>query len=61
MKYREDKYGQKISCLGFGCMRLTHKGREIDFEATQEQICKAVELGINYFDTAYFTPAVRKP
>ena len=56
MKYREDKYGQKISCLGFGCMRLTHKGREIDFEATQEQICKAVELGINYFDTAYIYP-----
>ena len=30
MQYREDKYGNKISVLGFGCMRLTQKNGKID-------------------------------
>ena len=56
MKYRTDKNGREISCLGFGCMRLAHKGRDIDLDATKEQIHKAIELGVNYFDTAYIYP-----
>ena len=32
MQYRKDKYGNDISILGYGCMRFTRKGKNIDFE-----------------------------
>ncbi len=53
MQYRVDKYGNKLSQLGFGCLRFPQKGGKIDMEATRAQIKLAVEAGINYFDTAY--------
>ena len=56
MQYRQGRNGQKISVLGFGCMRLAHKGGGIDMEAAQNQIMRAIELGVNYFDTAYVYP-----
>ena len=56
MKYREDKYGNKISSLGFGCMRFERKGGKIDFEKAEKQIMLAIENGVNYFDTAYIYP-----
>ncbi len=56
MKYREDRYGNKISALGFGCMRFTKKGASIDYEKAEAEIKTAIEQGINYFDTAYIYP-----
>ena len=53
LNYREDKYGNKLSILGFGCMRFPRKATGIDFEETEKEIVYAVENGINYFDTAY--------
>ena len=48
MQYRIDnKSGTKLSCLGFGCMRFPDKTK------TEELLLKAVESGVNYFDTAY--------
>ena len=42
-----------LPILGFGCMRFATKGRSIDFEKTEAQILRAIELGVDYFDTAY--------
>ena len=53
MQYRLDKYGNELSVLGFGCLRLPQKNGKIDMEATRAQIRLAVEEGVNYFDTAY--------
>ena len=53
MLYRENKKGEPISILGYGCMRLTKKGRSVDLDKAQEEILEAVRLGVNYFDTAY--------
>ena len=53
MLYREDRNGNKISQLGFGCMRFTKKGNAIDFDKAEKEIMYAIEKGINYFDTAY--------
>ena len=30
MLYRDDKYGRKVSQLGYGCMRFSRKGSGID-------------------------------
>lgn len=56
MKYRHDRYGNEISQLGFGCMRFTRKGPGIDYEKAEREILHAIELGVNYFDTAYAYP-----
>ena len=56
MNYREDKYGNKLSILGFGCMRFQRKLGNIDFEKAEHQIMLAIESGVNYFDTAYIYP-----
>ncbi len=57
MKYRQDKYGNNISLLGFGCMRFSrNKLGKTDLEATQQQIMTAYQNGVNYFDTAYIYP-----
>ena len=53
MQYRLDKYGNKLSVLGFGCMRFPQKLGRIDMDETEVQILQAIEGGINYFDTAY--------
>ncbi len=47
------KNGDKLSILGFGCMRYPMKGNRIDEERTIKLIREAYESGINYFDTAY--------
>lgn len=51
--------GDSLSALGFGMMRLptSFGGRNsaaIDKEAATALVRRAVERGINYFDTAYF-------
>ena len=56
MKYRKDKYGNELSQLGYGCMRFTSKGTKIDYEKAEREIMRAVEQGVNYFDTAYIYP-----
>ncbi len=56
MNYREDKYGNKLSILGFGCMRFQRKGGRIDLKEMERQILLAIEQGVNYFDTAYIYP-----
>ena len=56
MQYRKDRFGNDISMLGYGCMRFTKKGIGTDMEKTEAEILRAVELGINYFDTAYIYP-----
>jgi uncharacterized protein len=54
LKYRENqKNGDKLSILGFGCMRYPKKGNSIDEERTEALIISAIEKGVNYFDTAY--------
>ena len=56
MHYREDKYGNKLSILGFGCMRFQRKLGAIDYEKAERQIMLAIEKGVNYFDTAFIYP-----
>lgn len=56
MKYRTDKYGNKISVLGYGCMRFTQKAGKIDLEKTEKEIMEAYRGGVNYYDTAYIYP-----
>lgn len=60
MNYRKDKYGNKISILGYGCMRFTQKGGRIDVEKAEREILAAVKGGVNYFDTAYVYPGSEK-
>lgn len=56
MQYRLDKYGNRISILGYGCMRFSGTAGKIDIPKAQEEIRLAIENGINYFDTAYLYP-----
>ena len=56
MKYRKDKYGNDLSQLGYGCMRFTSKGGRIDYEKAERGVMRAIEKGVNYFDTAYAYP-----
>lgn len=53
MKYT-DLFGRKISCLGYGVMRLpTMPDGLIDIQKSDELIDKAYKSGVNYFDTSY--------
>ena len=56
MNYRQDKSGNNLSILGFGCMRFNKKSGKIDIEKAEKEIMLAYENGINYFDTAYIYP-----
>lgn len=56
MNYRSDKYGNKLSILGFGCMRFQRNGAAIDYEEAEREILTAYHAGVNYFDTAYIYP-----
>lgn len=59
MNYRNfGNTGEKISALGFGCMRFPEYEENgtwyIDEEKTIPMLRRGYELGINYFDTAPF-------
>ena len=53
MQYRKDRYGNELSCLGFGCMRFPRANGRIDKAETEKLLMRAYEAGVNYFDTAY--------
>lgn len=54
MQFRTNlKNGSELSALGFGCMRFPVTAGRIDIGSSEQLILKAVEEGINYFDTAY--------
>ena len=38
MNYRNDKYGNPLSVLGYGCMRFPRKAGKIDLKKTEEQL-----------------------
>ena len=59
MLYRDfGKTGEKISALGFGCMRFPEYQKDeqnfVDQDKVDEMIAYAYENGVNYFDTAPF-------
>ena len=56
MNYRNDKYGNPLSILGFGCMRFPRKGTGIDMAETEREVMTAYRAGVNYYDTAYIYP-----
>ena len=56
MQYRNDRYGNPLSILGFGCMRFPQKAGRIDLAETEREILAAIKHGVNYFDTAYIYP-----
>ena len=56
MQYRNDKYGNKVSVLGYGCMRFSKNSGKIDLTKTEQEILAAYENGVNYYDTAYIYP-----
>lgn len=58
MRYNDfGKTGVGISALGFGCMRFpmikVNDNEIVDEEKTIPLIHRAIDLGINYFDSAY--------
>jgi predicted aldo/keto reductase-like oxidoreductase len=57
MRYRSlGKTGVEVSVLGFGCMRLPTLGAQdrIDEDAATRLLRDAIDLGVNYVDTAWF-------
>ena len=57
MTYRTSLSGDKVSILGYGCMRWPMKKDEngkdiVDQETVNELVDYAIEHGVNYFDTA---------
>jgi predicted aldo/keto reductase-like oxidoreductase len=52
MNYRtNNKNGDELSILGFGCMRFPRNEKD-----TEKLLLYAIEKGVNFFDTAYIYP-----
>jgi len=61
MLYRTmEKTGDKLSVLGYGCMRFPRNNIGIDEKRARQQVLSAIEQGVNYFDTAYLYPGSEK-
>jgi uncharacterized protein len=43
----------RLSILGFGCMRLAQKDGAIDYPRATRQLRSAINAGVNYVDTAW--------
>lgn len=56
MQYRNNRRGEPISILGYGCMRFTRSGASIDIDKAAREVMAAVNAGVNYLDTAYIYP-----
>lgn len=56
MEYRTGPHGEKISLLGYGCMRWPMRHRDgkdiIDQNAVNELVDYAYQNGVNYYDTS---------
>lgn len=54
MQYRTvPKTGDKLSVLGYGCMRFPQKMRAINEKLAEAQMLRAMDQGVNYYDTAW--------
>ena len=54
MQYRENpRNHQKLSALGYGCLRFSKRGTAIDQAKAEREMLAALKAGVNYFDTAY--------
>lgn len=54
MRYRKlGKTNEKVSILGFGCMRFPQKDGKIEEEEATPMLRYAIDNGLNYVDTAY--------
>ena len=54
MNYRTNpRNGDRLSILGYGCMRFPTKGNAIDEAEAQRHLLAAIEGGVNYLDTAW--------
>lgn len=56
MQYRNNRKGEPVSLLGYGCMRFTRKGGSIDIDKAEREVMTAIRAGVNYLDTAYLYP-----
>ncbi|MBT3260356.1 MAG: aldo/keto reductase, partial [Deltaproteobacteria bacterium] len=53
MLYRHvPKNGDKLSILGYGCMRFPTRMNSINKELAERQLRAAIDSGVNYIDTA---------
>ncbi len=59
-----DYFGKEVPKLGFGLMRLPHRGLGTDIGQVREMVDLFLEAGFTYFDTAFVYPgseaAIRK-
>ena len=46
MQYRSDRYGNKISALGYGCMRFTQSSGKVDVAKAEKEIMEAYRGGV---------------
>jgi len=53
MEYRKIKLKAEPSLLGFGCMRFPEKDGNVDEKSVKAMFKKAIDGGVNYFDSAY--------
>lgn len=56
MQYRKDKQGRDLSLLGYGCLRFTRSGNQVDVGKAEREVMTALRGGVNYLDTAYVYP-----
>ena len=52
MRYREGAGGDRLSVLGYGCMRFTRRGGGIVLDKAEGELMAAIEGGVNFLDMA---------
>lgn len=57
MQYRiHPKTGDRISVLGYGCLRFSKNALGIDQKKAEQELTLAYDSGVNYYDTGYIYP-----